>query len=244
MADSKISALTDGGALQPSDELAINRGGASFKARVPADGWLAADAMTYVSGSGGGVATLTVAGDQTAKYTVGTKIKLTQTTVKYFFVSADPTYSAGTDKTTVTIMAGSDYTLANAAITSPFYSYAANPQGFPTYFSGTANATGFSSKTADTYVFTMVGRTVIFIPNIQGTSNSASFACDAPVAAAAVAIQSQLVTDNGGIVGDRIGINASTLSGGIVFGKAVNASNGFTASGTKSGGTGAFVYRA
>src|SRR5574338_500306 len=70
--------------------------------------------------------------DLTTQFPKGTKIKLTQNaTVKYFYV-VNATYSA--PNTTVTITAGSDYTLTNDIITSNHYSYAATPQSFPTWF--------------------------------------------------------------------------------------------------------------
>lgn len=88
------------------------------------DGWITpTDTWTYASAT-----TFTIAGvDKTALFPVGTKIKLTQTTVKYFYVTAR---SFATD-TTITVNGGSTYSLANAAITSPSYSYMSLPQGFP-----------------------------------------------------------------------------------------------------------------
>ena len=57
------------------------------------------------------------------------RIKLTQTTVKYFIITGVSTYSGG--NTTITVYGGTDYDLANAAITSPYYSTQKAPQGFP-----------------------------------------------------------------------------------------------------------------
>lgn len=95
--------------------------------RTMLDGWIADyQTWTYASAS-----TFTVSGDVRLRFQVGTKIKLTQTTQKYFY-SLGATYSA--PNTTVTVTGGSDYSLANAAITSPAYSYSATPQGFPKYF--------------------------------------------------------------------------------------------------------------
>ena len=106
------------------------------------DGWNTADAMTYVS-----FASFSVAGDQTAKYSKGTKIKLTNGgTVKYLYVVSS-SYSAGTGLTTVTTTGGSNYSLASGAITSPFYSYAINPQGFPVVHN--FNAQAFDTGTID-----------------------------------------------------------------------------------------------
>lgn len=96
-------------------------------AGIPVDGWVdPSETWTYASAT-----TFTVPGDQTSKYTVGLKIKLTQTTVKYFYVLkseySDP-------NTTVTISGGVDYTLANAAISDNYYSRVQSPSGFPDWF--------------------------------------------------------------------------------------------------------------
>jgi len=72
--------------------------------------------------------TFTISGDKTGELYPGMKFKLTQTTVKYFIVTK-VAYSA--PDTTVTIYGGVDYTLANAAISSPYYSTQKSPYGFP-----------------------------------------------------------------------------------------------------------------
>ncbi len=110
---------------------------------VAADGWtLANETWTYASAS-----TFTVSGDVSGKYQVGDKIKLTQTTVKYFVI-VGVSYSA--PNTTITIFAGTTYSLANAAITSNYYSRAAEAFGFPAFFamsapSFTRSGTGFTN---------------------------------------------------------------------------------------------------
>jgi len=82
----------------------------SIKAYVDASGsttgWTAsADTWTYASAS-----TFTIAGiDRTAVYTKGTRLKFTQTTVKYAVVVS----SAFSTNTTVTIAVNTDYTIAN-----------------------------------------------------------------------------------------------------------------------------------
>ncbi len=93
------------------------------------DGWVddTAETWTYASADGP-TFTFTITGDFTAKYTPGKRLKLTQTTVKYFIVTA-VAVSSGT--TTVTIYGGTDYTLANAAISANFHSFAKAPDGFP-----------------------------------------------------------------------------------------------------------------
>jgi hypothetical protein len=52
------------------------------------------------------------------------KIKLTQTTVKFFIVTA-------INPTAITLYGGTDYAIANAAITGVFYSGVKAPFGFP-----------------------------------------------------------------------------------------------------------------
>jgi hypothetical protein len=101
----------------------------SIKAYVDTDGgslggWLNAnETWTYASAT-----TFTVASDVTDTYQKGDKIKLTQTTVKYFFIHS-VSESGGT--TTITIVENEDYSLADAAITDNYYSKVENPQGFP-----------------------------------------------------------------------------------------------------------------
>ncbi len=94
-----------------------------------AGGWIAAgETWTYASADAP-TFTFTISGDKTTKYSAGMKIKLTQTTVKYFIITA-VSYSA--PNTTVTVYGGTDYTLANAAITSPYFALAGGaPYGFP-----------------------------------------------------------------------------------------------------------------
>lgn len=72
---------------------------------------------------------ISVNADVTALIGVGDRIKLTQTTTKYFGVQAVGSYSGGA--TLITVFGGTDYTLANAAITNPFYSHAKTPFGWP-----------------------------------------------------------------------------------------------------------------
>ena len=89
------------------------------------DGWCYdTDTWTYVSAT-----SFKIAGkDVRYKFPKGTKIKLVQSgSTNYFYVTA-ATFSTDT---TVTVTGGSDYTLANEAISGQAYSYAAAPQNFP-----------------------------------------------------------------------------------------------------------------
>lgn len=88
-----------------------------------ADGWISANEnWTYSSAT-----EITVPSGATSKYQKGDKIKLTQGTVKYFYIIK-------VVDTTLTITAGSNYTLVKSAITENYYSKIENPQGFPTSF--------------------------------------------------------------------------------------------------------------
>ena len=62
--------------------------------------------------------------DLTSLISVGMKLKLTQTTVEYFIVTA-------ITSTTITLYGGTDYTLANETITLPYFSSMKAPFGFP-----------------------------------------------------------------------------------------------------------------
>lgn len=72
--------------------------------------------------------TFTISGDYSGVLSPGMRIKLTQTTIKYFIITA---VSFSSPNTTVTVYGGTDYTLANATITSPCYSNFKAPFGFP-----------------------------------------------------------------------------------------------------------------
>jgi len=143
---------------------------------VSLDGWLSAgEVLTYASAT-----TFTVAGDRTAKYQKGTRLKLTQTTTKYF-VCVGVSFAAGV--TTVTVTGGSDYSLANAVISDPYYSYAVSPQGYPDWFAYTPTFTGFSSSPTAGYArFKVVGRMCFYgIHYNDGTSNATTFAVTLPI---------------------------------------------------------------
>lgn len=132
------------------------------------DGWIpVTDGWTYASAS-----TFTVIGDRTARYRTGTKLKWTQTTVKYGIVESS-SYSA--PNTTVTIIVNNDYTIANAAITSPNVSHIDDPDGFPAEFNWTPNysASGsmtYTSVTTNYAVFSVKGRMVYFRLYATGTT--------------------------------------------------------------------------
>lgn len=93
-------------------------------------GWLPAGYTWTYASADSPTFTFTVAGvDLTSIYAAGMRIKLTQSTggTKYFIV----TKVAFSTDTTVTIYGGTDYTLNNEAISSPFWSREKCPVGFP-----------------------------------------------------------------------------------------------------------------
>lgn len=105
---------------------------------------------TYASAT-----TMTVPADDAANMSVGTKLKLTQTSVKYFYV-------VGVSGTTVTLTGGSSYTLVNAAITTPQYSNASSPPGFPGTLAWTPTWTSVSGGSLNFARFSMNGKSVDF----------------------------------------------------------------------------------
>lgn len=141
------------------------------------DGWITSSyTWTYASAS-----TFTIAGvDLTATFTKGTRLKFTQTTVKYAVVIS----SSFSTNTTVTIAVNSDYTIANAAISGNYYSYVLNPQGYPHYFNFVPTVTGFSSNPTTIICRYKIDSNTchfVFNPGAAGTSNSTAFTVTSPV---------------------------------------------------------------
>ena len=91
-------------------------------------GWIDANETWTYASADDPTYTFTISGDLTGKYSAGMRIKLTQTTAKYFIITK-VAYSS--PNTTITVYGGTDYDLANATITSPHYSMVKAPQGFP-----------------------------------------------------------------------------------------------------------------
>ena len=127
------------------------------------NGWVdAGEAWSYASAT-----SITVPSGAASKYAKGDRIKLTQTTVKYFVV-------VGVADTTLTITGGTSYTFANAAVSENYYSHEASPVGYPEYFSYTVTATVPGGK-APTYAdqssaFSITGNTCHFKVYLSNTS--------------------------------------------------------------------------
>ena len=73
--------------------------------------------------------TISFASDMTAILNLGARIKLTDSTVKYFIITKIGAYTGG--KTIITLYGGTDYTLSGGVITSFYYSQLKAPFGFP-----------------------------------------------------------------------------------------------------------------
>lgn len=138
-------------------------------------GWISpCETWTYTSAT-----TFTIVWDQTSKYQRGDRIKLTQTTVKYFTVLKVAYWAS----TTVTITWGTDYTLANAAITGNFYSKELSPQWHPDWFNYTPTWTWFSADpTVASAKFSIQGSTCIISISCSanGTSNANTLTASTP----------------------------------------------------------------
>lgn len=145
-------------------------------------GWTtASETWTYASAN-----SFTISGsNKTAVYTKGTRIKATNNSITYYGTVASSSYGGG--DTTVTLVANSDYSLANSAITSPNYSYEANPQGYPGWFNYSPTWGGVSANPSSVIArFHIVGNTVDLHIHCGGAgiSNATTFTMTLPVNAA------------------------------------------------------------
>ncbi len=125
-----------------------------------ANGWQQCrETWTYVSAT-----SVVVDGDKSAKYQKGDKVKFTQTTIKFFYITA-VTYNAGPNTTTLTLNGGSDYSVATpTAISANQFSRESDPFGFPAYFNYTVTWSSASNPQP-----TIVNGTLTGIFKIEGT---------------------------------------------------------------------------
>ena len=130
------------------------------------DGWTSvSDTWTFASAT-----TITVPSGAASLYQKGDKIKITQTTAKYFYITT-------VADALLTVTGGSDYSVANAAITSPNYSKASNPQGFPISFNWTpvwtSSGGAFTNDpTTNSATFFIIGN--LFFYRVHFTYNATS----------------------------------------------------------------------
>jgi len=110
--------LTSNGTIWTS--AAAAGGGGDWTDATGTWSYSSADAPTFVA---------SVNNDQTAIIYPGQRLSLTQTTEKFFIVTAVGAYSGGA--TLITMYGGTDYTLAAEAITTPKWSNVKVPSRFP-----------------------------------------------------------------------------------------------------------------
>ncbi len=129
-ADQLYVSGTSGNFLRVKSDNTIEDSGytnTSFQAAsttIPNDGYIAGLGTWTYSSADSPTFVIATSVDNTGVIGLGYKIKLTQTTAKYFIVTA-------ITSSLITVYGGTDYTLANAAITSPFFSPVKAPLGFP-----------------------------------------------------------------------------------------------------------------
>ncbi len=101
---------------------------------VALTGWVTVnDSWSYASAT-----TITVPSGAASRYSVGDKVSFVQSaTTKYFYITV-------VADTLLTVYAGSDFTVANVAISSIFYSKVTNPIGMTEYFNYVPTYTNFS----------------------------------------------------------------------------------------------------
>jgi hypothetical protein len=93
-------------------------------------GWMSLNISTYAYVS---ATQFTINGDVSTVFEPGTRITMYQGSRKYFACFGS-SYNSGTDKTTVTISGGQDYTHTNSVPTSFGFSHQLSPQGYPDWF--------------------------------------------------------------------------------------------------------------
>lgn len=166
------------------------------------DGWQQ-DTHTWVFAS---ATSFTIAGFDARSYLQpGTKVSYNDGAVDYGTV-ASSTFSTNT---TVTLIANSDYSIANATLTAPRYSSVISPNGWPDIFIYAPTLTGYSvAPTGAVYNFKPIGTTVIVTLSElnNGTSSTTAMTYTTPVTASSVTGTGQwsvtaAVADNGTAAG-------------------------------------------
>lgn len=164
------------------------------------DGWIqVTDTWTYASST-----TVTVPSDATTKYSVGDKVKFTNGSTKYFYITA-------VSATVLTLNGGTDYTVANSAISGVYYSKAATPLSFPHWFAYSPTLTnvteGSGTKAAR---FAILGKTLITKGSFtlgSGSSIGGVVSVAFPVTISGTGINSE----------GHLGYGAATDSGNAVY---------------------------
>lgn len=128
-----IATATDLGGASPSDLVAPSQKAAKTYIDAKSADWdERSETWTRTDNH-----TFTLAGDQTATYRKGRKVRYKDGGSYEYGVIKSATYDGGTDKTTVTLIANDDYAMAAGAISDTALSDMTNPPGFPDYFNYT-----------------------------------------------------------------------------------------------------------
>jgi len=192
-AHSRASATTNGDIIYARDDggtpkwvnLALGAIGTVLTSRGSQPAWIVQDGWTSKTGETWTYAsktTFTVAGDLTGVYIPGAKIRMHQSGYKYFYVISS---SYSSPNTTVTVTAGSTYTIANATISNGAISYSDTAAGFPDWFVWTPTETGWTATPTGVFRFHIKGRVVYFnISTTAGTSDSTTTRLSLPVTSA------------------------------------------------------------
>lgn len=142
-------------------------------------------------------------------------------------------YILAISSTQITITGGSDYTVANSAITDVWFSHESNPIGFPAFFNYTPTYTGFSANPNLGAKFSIDGNlvTINFIILGDGTSNASDFTATIIGTSTQYSQQMIHVRDNGT---NKTGYAQVDPSGTTVAFYTSTNKDGFASSGNKS----------
>lgn len=169
-------------------------------------GWIPVDEnWTYLASN-----QVTVPAGAASIYSIGDRVKFTQSaTVKYFYVVA-------VSDTILTLMAGTDYSVASAPITSAYYAKTASAVGFPSIFSlptptWTTSGVAFTNQPVATFLKFQLNNRVLRI-KMRFTCHAISggtgrFICTFPAGTIPT-----LVSGGAGVA-----VNVSTWVQGFIF---------------------------
>ena len=130
------------------------------------DGWIPVrNSWSYLSGT-----QVTVPAGAVSIYSIGDRVRLTQTTAKYFVITS-------VSDTILGLSGGADYAVVNAPISSISYSIIDSPVGFPSAFN-LATPTFTTSGTAFTNQPAKVSMTMGFVGN-RRVNIKGEFVCNA-----------------------------------------------------------------
>ncbi len=210
---------------------------------VPNDGWVAASSGTWSYKS----ATEIYASGDWSGTQKGDRVKFVQTTTKFMVVTSVSAYDSGNDRTTLTVTGGTDYTVANAAISSPYWSRFPKPSGWPDSFNWTPTVSGssglsISSLNITTAKFMMVGGMCKFVVDFDFTTTGAGLYVAATTPATATDNTAFAANCRDGSSGALpVGTGTVTAANGLVFRK-VDASNWSAGSTRRVYGAGEFLF--